>query len=144
MNFIAMNYIHKNIELLLGNSLDEMVTYRELEDFTEAQKEAILKRDGYKCAICGKGINEGETLHVDHIKPKDKGGKATIENGQVLCSKHNFLKKNLNQTTTEKKLFVDLYDLAKATGGKELQKFCSDILEVFEKHGMNGHIEWKK
>jgi hypothetical protein len=24
----------------------------------------------------------------------------------------------------------------------ELVAFCEDILEVFEKHGINGHIEW--
>lgn len=26
---------------------------RKLEDFTTAQKEVILKKDGYKCVICG-------------------------------------------------------------------------------------------
>ena len=70
---------------------------RELEDFTAAQKEAILKRDGYKCVICGRGEKDGVELHVDHIKPKDLGGEATIENGQTLCSQHNFMKKNLQE-----------------------------------------------
>ncbi|WP_408648712.1 hypothetical protein [Tumidithrix elongata] len=37
------------------------------------------------------------------MKPKDMGGLATIENGQTLCSQHNFLKKNLRQTETGKK-----------------------------------------
>lgn len=122
----------------------DLVEDRELEDFTEAQKRIILKKGGYRCAVCGKGIKDGVELHVDHIKPKDLGGKATIENGQVLCAKHNFIKKNTGQTTTGKKLFVNLYELAKAEGDKDLMNFCASILEVFEKFNMNGHIKWEK
>ena len=122
----------------------EFIQNRELEDFTPAQKNAILKRDGYRCAVCGKGIKDGVELHIDHIKPKDLGGKATIENGQVLCAQHNFLKKNTGQTTTGKKLFVNLYRLAKAEGDDDLRKFCEQVLEVFEKFDMNGHIKGKK
>ncbi|MBQ9418129.1 MAG: HNH endonuclease [Bacteroidales bacterium] len=122
----------------------EYVAHREMEDFTEAQKRIILERGGYRCAVCGKGIADGVELHVDHIKPKDLGGKATIENGQVLCAKHNFIKKNTGQTTTGKRLFVNLYELAKAEGDEELKRFCAGVLEVFERSNMNGHIEWKK
>ncbi|WP_363316916.1 HNH endonuclease [Helicobacter sp. UBA3407] len=32
---------------------------------------------------------EGAKLYIDHIKPKDLGGKATLENGQTLCSRRN-------------------------------------------------------
>ena len=117
---------------------------RELEDFTAAQKETILKRDGYKCVICGRGKKDGVDLHIDHIKPKDFGGEATIENGQTLCSQHNFIKKNLKQTETGKKMFIRLYELAKNEGNDELKKFCADILETYEKHNINGHIIWKR
>ena len=117
---------------------------RELENFTVAQKEAILKRDSYKCVICGRGKKDGVELHVDHIKPKDFGGEATIENGQTLCSQHNFIKKNLKQTETGKKMFIRLYELSKSENSKELKKFCTDILEIYEKHNINGHIVWKK
>ena len=117
---------------------------RELEDFTAAQKEAILKRDGYKCVICGRGKKDGVDLQIDHIKPKDFGGEATIENGQTLCAQHNFIKKNLKQTETGKKMFIRLYELAKSEKNGELMKFCADVLETYEKHDINGHIVWKK
>ncbi len=117
---------------------------RELEDFTAAQKEEILKRDGYKCVICGRGKKDGVDLHIDHIKPKDFGGEATIENGQTLCSQHNFIKKNLKQTETGKKMFIRLYELAKSEGNNELKRFCADVLETYEKHDINGHIIWEK
>ena len=117
---------------------------RELEDFTAAQKEAILERDGYKCVICGGGKKDGVDLHIDHIKPKDFGGEATIENGQTLCSQHNFIKKNLKQTETGKKMFIRLYELAKSEKNEELMKFCADVLETYEKYDINGHIIWQK
>lgn len=122
----------------------EEVRKRKLEDFTEEQKKKILERDGYKCVVCGKGKADGVELQVDHIKPKSLGGKSIIENGQVLCAKHNFIKKNLNQTETGKKMFLRLYELAKRENNKELLGFCEDILSIYEKHNMNGHIVWKR
>jgi hypothetical protein len=120
------------------------VNKNKLEDFSEKLKKQILERDGYKCVICGRGINDGVELQVDHIKPKDLGGKATIENGQTLCSQHNFLKKNFKQTETGKKMFIRLYELAKKEGNQELLNFCLQILEVYEANDVNGHIVWIK
>lgn len=120
------------------------VVERKPEDFTEEQKKIILERDGYKCVKCGRGKEEGMELHVDHIKPKDLDGKAVIENGQVLCSRCNFLKKNLKQTETGKKMFIRLYELAKKENNKELLDFARQILEVYEKNNINCHIKWEK
>ena len=122
----------------------QFVAIRKLEDFNPTQKKLILERDGYKCVICGRGVKDGLELHIDHIKAKDFGGEATIENGQTLCAQHNFLKKNFKQTETGKKMFIRLYELAKSQNDEELKKFCAEILEVFEKNNINGHIEWEK
>ncbi|MFZ2154234.1 MAG: HNH endonuclease [Candidatus Moraniibacteriota bacterium] len=121
-----------------------MIQKRELEDFTSSIKQAIFERDGFKCVMCGKGRENGIEIHADHIKPKDLGGKAILENGQTLCGAHNFLKKNLKQTETGKKMFIRLYELSKKAKDKPLIKFCTEILEVFERNGINGHIEWIK
>ncbi len=120
------------------------VQQKELYDFTSAQKKTILERDDYKCVVCGKGLKDGVELHVDHIKPKNKGGEAIIENGQVLCGQHNYQKKMLNQTETGKKMFIRLYELAKSEKNQQLIKFCVDVLETYDKHNINGHIVWKK
>ncbi len=120
------------------------VINRTLEDFTAAQKKNILERDGYRCVICGRGREDGVELHVDHIKPKDLGGKAVIENGQTLCAQHNFLKKNFKQTETGKKMFIRLYELAKSMNDTKILAFCEDILAVYDKHNINGHIVWNK
>ena len=121
----------------------DFITTPELEDFTPAQREQIFKRDDYRCVICGKGERDGVEIQADHIKPKNLGGEATIENGQTLCATHNFRKKNLKQTETGKKMFIRLYELSESTGDHETRDFCRDILEVFEKHNMNDHVKWK-
>lgn len=121
-----------------------LVRHKNLENFTATQKTQILQRDNYRCVMCGKGKQDGVDLHVDHIKPKDFGGKAIIDNGQTLCAQHNFLKKNFNQTETGKKMFIRLYQLAQNENNCELKKFCADILSIYENHNMNGHIKWDK
>lgn len=117
---------------------------RALEDFTADQREQIKKRDEYRCVICGKGVKDGVEIHVDHIKPKDLGGKATLDNGQVLCASHNFKKKNYKQTETGKRMFIRLHAAAKAIGDDDTVKFCEAILEQYNKFNINGHIEWKR
>lgn len=122
----------------------DAVKQRKLDEFTPEQKQVILKRDDYKCVICGRDKKDGVELHVDHIKPKYLGGEATIENGQTLCAQHNFIKKSLKQTETGKKMFIRLYELVKKEKNDDLEKFCTDVLETYEKYNINGHIVWKK
>lgn len=116
----------------------------DLEDFTPELKKRILERDGYKCVICGMGRREGVEVQVDHIVPKDLGGKATFENGETLCARHNYLKKNYKQTESGKRMFIQMLGAAKRLGDKEMISFLEDILAVYEKHHINGHIVWKK
>lgn len=118
----------------------DFVKKRVLEDFDVATREEIFKRDGFKCVVCGRGITEGVELHADHIKPKDKGGKVTLENGQTLCSQHNFLKKNFGQTTLGKRYFLRLQKSSLQAGDKNLIEFCNEVLKLFGKYGIDTHI----
>lgn len=49
----------------------------------------ILKRDDFKCTICGRSAKDGIQLHVDHILPVAKGGKTVPENLRTLCNDCN-------------------------------------------------------
>jgi hypothetical protein len=51
----------------------------------------ILKRDNYKCRLCGASpaTNPKVTLHIDHIIPRSKGGETKPKNLQTLCSDCN-------------------------------------------------------
>ena len=46
----------------------------------------ILKRDNYRCQYCAK---QATPLTLDHIVPKNKGGKDSWENLVAACSKCN-------------------------------------------------------
>lgn len=48
----------------------------------------IMKRDNFKCVICGKGMPEVE-ICVDHIMPVSKGGLSIESNLRTLCNKCN-------------------------------------------------------
>ena len=61
---------------------------------SESMRYDILKRDNYKCQICGMTAKEGAKLQVDHIIPVSKGGKTEMSNLQTLCSRCNIGKSN--------------------------------------------------
>lgn len=54
----------------------------------------ILKRDNFRCCICGASAKDGVNLHVDHIIPVSKGGKTIKNNLQTLCDRCNLGKSN--------------------------------------------------
>lgn len=54
----------------------------------------ILKRDGFRCKLCGRSANDGIKLHVDHIIPVSKGGKTISSNLRTLCSQCNLGKRD--------------------------------------------------
>lgn len=112
----------------------------ELFDFPPEVKEEIFKRDGYKCVVCGRGRKDGVELCVDHIKPKDKGGDNSIDNGQTLCMEHNLIKKNYSQTEAGKRYFIKLYERAIEAGDNKMINFCKCVFECYDRHGINGHI----
>jgi hypothetical protein len=74
------------------NSTDDEQPYspeRERAKMTQALRYEIIKRDGYKCVVCGRTVYDGIKLHVDHIHPVSKGGRTTRENLRTLCNECN-------------------------------------------------------
>jgi len=122
----------------------DVIKQRVLEDFTSEQKKQIFERDNYRCVQCGRRQDEGYELQADHRVPKDKGGKATVDNGQTLCSICNFRKKNYGQTESGKKMLIRLWEASIKIGDEKTKKFCEEVLNVYEKFDINGHIIWKK
>ena len=64
----------------------EYVMKAERAKMTPSLRYDILKRDGFRCRICGASQEEdGVKLHVDHIYPVAKGGETEYSNLQTLC-----------------------------------------------------------
>ncbi|NLI63013.1 MAG: HNH endonuclease [Methanosarcinaceae archaeon] len=64
----------------------EILIKRERSKLSHSLRYDILKRDGFRCQICGKTANDGIKLEVDHIKPVSKGGKTKKGNLRALCN----------------------------------------------------------
>ena len=45
---------------------------------------------------------------------------------------------------TGKKMFIRMLEIAKKSNEKDLIKFLEEVLSVYEKYDINGHIIWKK
>ena len=56
---------------------------------TEKLRMRVLRRDGYRCRICGASASDGVKLEVDHIVPVSKGGRTEERNLQTLCDRCN-------------------------------------------------------
>jgi hypothetical protein len=58
----------------------------------------VFQRDQWKCVACGRGAQDDIILQVDHIVPRSKGGKDTLNNFQTLCHVCNSGKSNRDAT----------------------------------------------
>lgn len=56
---------------------------------TKKMRYEVLKRDHFRCTICGASAANGVELEVDHIKPVSKGGKTEPSNLRTLCKSCN-------------------------------------------------------
>ncbi len=61
---------------------------------TASMRYEIMRRDGFRCVLCGRGAEDGVKLHVDHILPVSKGGKTEVGNLRTLCSECNMGKRD--------------------------------------------------
>jgi 5-methylcytosine-specific restriction endonuclease McrA len=82
------------VELKNKNQLYEISSRIERAKMSDSIRYDVLKRDNYKCSICGRGKKDGVTLEVDHIIPVSKGGKTEMNNLQTLCDRCNRGKSN--------------------------------------------------
>jgi diadenosine tetraphosphate (Ap4A) HIT family hydrolase len=74
-------------------------TWRILDDdpVPDDVRYRLLKAGGMRCALCGTTSRDRE-LHIDHIRPRSRGGVTADENLQVLCDRCNLGKGNKDDT----------------------------------------------
>jgi len=82
-NYIWMRFI----EDILYNKRKNIIK-RERGILTPKLRYEILKRDNFRCVLCGATAKEAR-LEIDHIIPISKGGKTIKSNLRTLCFKCN-------------------------------------------------------
>ncbi|MCF7811579.1 HNH endonuclease [bacterium] len=87
----------------------------------------VFKRDGFKCAYCGR-TPPSVTLEADHIDPKSKGGKDDINNLITACFDCNRGKTNIPLNVIPETLLKNLEILKeKESQIREYRKYIKKI-----------------
>lgn len=115
LNRVAVSTKSSSIEAIrmrLSQYTDEQSAFSELEaewrNFNAEQERInsvrksvtpqlrmqIFKRDRFRCRICGRGVDQGVSLRIDHIQPVTKKGDSNPSNLQTLCDDCNIGKGN--------------------------------------------------
>lgn len=70
---------------------DEIVVKRTARSVTLGLRYTVLKRDRFRCVICGRSpaTDQSTELHVDHYKAWSKDGETVLSNLRSLCRKCN-------------------------------------------------------
>lgn len=76
--------------------LNNIIKHKTSREPSKSLRYDVLKRDNFKCVICGKSPSTTPNLelHIDHIIPYSLGGETILENLQTLCSECNLGKSN--------------------------------------------------
>lgn len=107
-NTYDINEIQKRVEVLYKDEevknkpgiyeyiFDGQQSHLNLREFEDWQKQTMYEQQKGICPECLKEGNDNPwkitEMHADHIKPWHLGGKTEIDNGRMLCSKHNLAK----------------------------------------------------
>lgn len=84
-----INDISKYYTILQNQNSEYMRKKHARSQMTNKLRYTILKKDRFRCKICGRTAKDGIKLHVDHIIPISKGGKTVISNLRTLCEECN-------------------------------------------------------
>ena len=81
MEAVAKQY-RKNVDFQASKAYQRSL-------MTDSLRYDIMKRDNFRCVLCGRTAREGVKLHVDHIVPVAKGGLTVPDNLRTLCDQCN-------------------------------------------------------
>lgn len=95
--FIQSDDEYAHARMIEDSLYDKRKEIRKIErqKMTLKLRYEILKRDNFKCVLCGKTAKEGR-LEIDHIIPICEGGKTIKSNLKTLCFECNRGKGTIN------------------------------------------------
>lgn len=109
---------------------------------TDALRYEVLKRDGFRCQICGATAADGYKLHIDHIIPVSKGGRTEMSNLRVLCERCNMGKRDKIEDISLKN---EKSDISEDSAGNPklniaLKLLCTNNAEYIDKTAKGGAL----
>lgn len=88
------NLYHETQKNINGRSKLQNQIRNERSKMTDSLRYDVMKRDNFKCQLCGASAKDGVILHVDHIFPVSKGGRTEMSNLRTLCDRCNLGKRD--------------------------------------------------
>ena len=85
----SLNDIVNHYDIVLRRQTEKNTKEGQRKAMTNSMRYDIMKRDNFRCVLCGRSSADGAVLHVDHIVPVAKGGKSVPENLRTLCQECN-------------------------------------------------------
>jgi len=115
------------------------------EKIDQKTRYRILQRDYSTCQRCGKTIQDGVKLMIDHKLPVDFGGKSVDENLWALCAECNLGKKHWftdNDPEVMKRIFAldSGYQKLKAY----FESYPNVLLRVSDLNFVSGIRDWER
>ena len=96
----------------------------------------VLRRDSFRCQLCGASASDGVLLHVDHIIPVSKGGKTEFSNLRTLCDRCNLGKGDKIEVLPEnRKKPQPLLSQLHARAEKETPEYYKTVADFLQKKG---------
>lgn len=86
-------YLESEIRTIIQDRIEQRAyvqseAYRrrnERAKVTPSLRYDVMRRDDFRCRLCGRSARDGVELEVDHIVPISKGGSSIESNLQTLC-----------------------------------------------------------
>lgn len=83
-------YSMREVSSVFVDIIDRLVSgkvfvKKERNKATPSLRYEVMRRDDFKCTLCGRGVDDGVRLEVDHIIPVSCGGKTEMCNLRTLC-----------------------------------------------------------
>ncbi len=110
-----------------------------IELFTDEDKAAIFERDGFRCAVCRRGTDEGVEVSVCYAKSPARGGKLDIENGRIFCSRHRFISETAQDSSSQVRnlrRLVSLFPMNDRSGARA-QIFWEELVDLIGTYGVS-------
>ena len=112
-NSMAKGYTEKSVREKMGyknnRHLNGLMWEKMCGDVKPSTRWRILKRDNFRCVLCGSDATDRK-LHIDHIIPVSEGGNSNMKNLRVLCDACN-----IGRNTDLKRNNVNIAPLNKET-----------------------------
>ena len=84
-----IGFRHKVRDTVINTIKKQREIQYERSKMSDSLRYDVMKRDGFRCVLCGASRDDGITLHVDHIIPVSRGGKTEMSNLRTLCERCN-------------------------------------------------------